>query len=1008
MIKYISFICGLLTLECALWAVPRTLEAQSYVSNVPNNLKIGGVSFRVDDDHPISEWYSYAKVFDKYGYHFTFAQNLELEQGVEDYFQMIRNLQASGHEMADHTPNHNTLFFGVDDTTAYSGAPGVDHINGNTVCLTYDHNIDTSLYNGQAAPGGCVISIIGGMAYSIDPGAFRDFVKMNGTLWGIYIPGTHQLYSIGDLSNVYASDSTNIDTLKLLSYWWETVPIKDTMGVWCHFVGEYNVKVTTAALELLADRTLQLCDAHSLARPATWIQPGGMWPFAQPTQIEQIYGNERGYTSAETFPTASLKCYDQSGSSQDTRFRINWGDFYEDQWELKTVESVIADNVARHYFLMGHSHFNELLGGWNGYVSRMDSLLAWCRQNSSRIQVQTVGEMTHLLYDVPQDPYVNIMPPLNVDLDNNQVPDGYWMSPTSVLDSTDGLLSDGGYSLSVSTKATFCTITDLAGVEKGQNDFSIWTKGATGDTITVTFSMTGYPNQVYTFPATSAGWTNYTLYRSANHDTSLVIPSDVSTLNIAVICTSYKSGTVKVSGMLLRKKMTLPISILGLPDTMATVGRNFSTQLVTACMYPADPISYQLLTAPAWLQISANGTLSGVAPVVPGVFAVSIVAADQHGDTASITSAIHVEGVHPSAIQIVSAPDSVVAPNATYYSPVYSIGVDVNDTLTYTLLTGPRWLSMMADGILSGIAPITDSTTHLVTIVVRDQFADADTQSYWISVHPIVVDSLNYSDSPLNHGWVASLASGTISVGFDSTIHAKKLSVSSQSGLDFGIDKYGRWLANTVTASVKGSSPYLLRVWLVDNNSTSTYISYYPGSGASMINPDNTISIYIGNAASSGSWTSFARNLDLDLTSVKWGSTVRRILGFSIRGSVQVADLNFGQDVNDSAVPPALKVASTFQLVQNYPNPFNPATTISYYLPLQSSVLIRIYNVLGERVKTILERSNVAHGDHSVVWRGDTDFGTMVSSGVYFCQMEATPTNGAPKFVAVKKMLLLK
>ncbi len=87
--------------------------------------------------------------------------------------------------------------------------------------------------------------------------------------------------------------------------------------------------------------------------------------------------------------------------------------------------------------------------------------------------------------------------------------------------------------------------------------------------------------------------------------------------------------------------------------------------------------------------------------------------------------------------------------------------------------------------------------------------------------------------------------------------------------------------------------------------------------------------------------------------------------------------------------------------IVNYPNPFNPETTISYSLKTDSDVDITIYNVKGQKVKTIVKGSRTK-GNHSVVWSGEDNSGNSVSSGVYFCRIE---TDNAS---SLRKMLLIK
>jgi photosystem II stability/assembly factor-like uncharacterized protein len=82
------------------------------------------------------------------------------------------------------------------------------------------------------------------------------------------------------------------------------------------------------------------------------------------------------------------------------------------------------------------------------------------------------------------------------------------------------------------------------------------------------------------------------------------------------------------------------------------------------------------------------------------------------------------------------------------------------------------------------------------------------------------------------------------------------------------------------------------------------------------------------------------------------------------------------------------QLITEFRLRQNYPNPFNPSTTIAYQLPKSRHVRLRIYNTLGQQVRTLVDHVEPA-GQRSVIWDGKDDFGQTVSSGVYLYQMSA-------------------
>jgi hypothetical protein len=95
------------------------------------------------------------------------------------------------------------------------------------------------------------------------------------------------------------------------------------------------------------------------------------------------------------------------------------------------------------------------------------------------------------------------------------------------------------------------------------------------------------------------------------------------------------------------------------------------------------------------------------------------------------------------------------------------------------------------------------------------------------------------------------------------------------------------------------------------------------------------------------------------------------------------------------------ELPTKFEVTQNYPNPFNPSTTIKYSVPSATFVTIKVYNMLGQEVKTLVNK-DVAPGRFSVTWHGDNNYGSKVSSGTYIYQIVAG------EFVQAKKMILLK
>ncbi|NMC43630.1 MAG: T9SS type A sorting domain-containing protein, partial [candidate division Zixibacteria bacterium] len=90
------------------------------------------------------------------------------------------------------------------------------------------------------------------------------------------------------------------------------------------------------------------------------------------------------------------------------------------------------------------------------------------------------------------------------------------------------------------------------------------------------------------------------------------------------------------------------------------------------------------------------------------------------------------------------------------------------------------------------------------------------------------------------------------------------------------------------------------------------------------------------------------------------------------------------------------------RLRQNYPNPFNPTTTIEYDLPRQENVTLTIYDILGRKVKTLLDNRRQHAGRHWVIWDGRDDRGRVAASGIYFYRLTAGPFSESRKMMLVK------
>ncbi|MEA2095505.1 MAG: T9SS type A sorting domain-containing protein, partial [Candidatus Cloacimonadota bacterium] len=109
-------------------------------------------------------------------------------------------------------------------------------------------------------------------------------------------------------------------------------------------------------------------------------------------------------------------------------------------------------------------------------------------------------------------------------------------------------------------------------------------------------------------------------------------------------------------------------------------------------------------------------------------------------------------------------------------------------------------------------------------------------------------------------------------------------------------------------------------------------------------------------------------------------------------------DINFEESVSSDDIT---VIPTADLLAQNYPNPFNPITTISYNMIEAGDVSIEVFNIKGQKVKTLINEQTEA-GDHTIVWDGTDNNSQQVSSGMYFYKMKSS------NYTSTKKMILMK
>ncbi|GAB4337063.1 MAG: hypothetical protein Kow0037_19300 [Calditrichia bacterium] len=130
---------------------------------------------------------------------------------------------------------------------------------------------------------------------------------------------------------------------------------------------------------------------------------------------------------------------------------------------------------------------------------------------------------------------------------------------------------------------------------------------------------------------------------------------------------------------------------------------------------------------------------------------------------------------------------------------------------------------------------------------------------------------------------------------------------------------------------------------------------------------------------------------NISLSNIKHG-----IKNYTKNKNLAAVDKNHLKDKKDTNLP------KNYYLFHNFPNPFNPVTEIKFSIPEPDKVTLEIYNILGQRIKKLINKIPYDAGNHSITWDATNEFGQTVSSGVYFYRLTTE------KFRGQKKMLFIQ
>ena len=914
-----------------------SLSAQSYVP------KKGGVYFRVDDNRPASRLTQYAAIFDKYSLKTCLGINITDVSSNPSFISTLVAIQSHGHELMDHTPDHAAQYFMVaGDTAYYSGRAGVDHITGHKICLRYQP-VDTTTILGAG-----YADVDGNLVISSQPGEFSDL----SWFLQIYFPW---LDTLCDISSIRNANPADVDSIYILSAWDEPIQLGTQIHTRYMKIGIRGGRLREDAVKLLAERSLLLFSQAGLGRPYAWVQPGNYGPNLDRKDVKRVYGEMYEYQSGATYWDESHKVFNEYDPDSDKRFSVMWSDFSEGSDSLQSLKTFIADRVARHYVVAGATHLSDDDAGFQSYLVKMDSLLAWCVR--SGIPVRTQTEWANILYGSTPDPYENIVPPLNVDLDANSVPDGY-VNYDGTLDRRDGVPASGGISYSINKVGSLCGILKLGGLEKGDNDFVLWIKGPLGSKVRIYFSsfspVSHSPIQA-TFAISSTAWKKYALSDATSGPGSIFIPPDVSYCDVGIMCDDSQSGVVKISGMELRKRLDSPgTPLLSQPAHNAT---NLPLNLTLRWEETPGATSYRL-------QLSADS-----------LFRTSVV------DDSSLTVTWRNVGRLTNAERYFWRVKSKNGAGQSNWSTVWAFNTTPPIPKKPTLSEPKDKSTGQPTTLVFQWLPVEYAATYWLQLSTKQDFSPL-----LVNDPNIVTPSRSVSGLANNqrYHWRVKSANAAGESPWSSKWTFLTARLAGAPAANHAPSMFDLLWPQNGDVLLLSDAPTVFR-WHRAFDEDADSVSYDLRIGGS--GKDTTCVGLVDTAFVFDGKDFFQQNVQYH-----WSVTANDPLG-----AATTSDVFWFTAVAATAVRPEIRaVPAACVLDQNYPNPFNPSTVIRYGLPQRANVSLLVYDALGRLVATLVDEVQDA-GYHDRVFRGD-----VLASGAYFCRLRIDG------FVQTKRLILLR
>jgi hypothetical protein len=369
------------------------------------------------------------------------------------------------------------------------------------------------------------------------------------------------------------------------------------------------------------------------------------------------------------------------------------------------------------------------------------------------------------------------------------------------------------------------------------------------------------------------------------------------------------------------------------------------------------------------------------APIVPNASLFAVYSITLQDSSGVVSGSVIVNNTSSSTYQLTVGKGVITPPQYNLKASKISIGAG-------SVIGGDVYYNQLTNAGSIGGAVHTPLTLPVVASLPPFQSATVGTSD--ITVAAGTQANLNpgkYRNLTVQSGATLTMAGGTYNFN--------RITIKSRARLAFGaastVRVVGQVYADTSTfiGPAQGSG--------IDAPGIVFYVA-----GSDDHDFDNDESVIIGPSANvSANFYTSNGSLWLKKSTTARGAFLAKYELIEKKVTVTLASAFTGLLKQDELAEQAATLPEAFGLDQNYPNPFNPTTVIRYQLPQNRNVLLKVFDILGQEVKVLVNEAQQA-GSYQIQWDGTNATGARVSSGVYFYRIQAGD------FVNTKKMLLLK